>query len=217
MNGGITISVFQFLEIFPDKEQARTYLEKQRWGGNVVCPHCGSGDKITTRKGNRLGYYRCRGSGEEFTVRTGTIFERSHVPLNKWLYAIYIVVRTPGGVSSLDLSKELSVTQSTAWFILGRLREACNGDLGKLSGVVELEETIVGGKSKNKHKSTRLDAGRGMDSKTPLMGARQRKGKAKPVTGTDTPSLQGFVAEYRGSSFNRLHERLLGLQGHGGH
>ena len=77
MNDGITISAFQLFEMFPDKEQARIYLENQRWNGNVVCPHCDSGDKITARQGKRLGYYRCRTCKVEFTVRTGTILERS--------------------------------------------------------------------------------------------------------------------------------------------
>ena len=74
--------------MFPDVETARVYLEERRWGGNVVCPHCDD-DQITTRRGKRLGYYRCRECKVEFTVRTGTIFERSHVPLHKWIYAIY--------------------------------------------------------------------------------------------------------------------------------
>ena len=185
MNDGITISAFQFFEMFPDKEQARIYLEQQRWNGNVVCPRCKSSDKITTRSRKRISYYRCRTCKDEFTVRTGTIFERSHVPLNKWLYAIYILVTARKGISSLQLSKELSVTQPTAWFMLGRLREACSGDLGKLSEIVEVDETFVGGKSKNMHKSKRLKAGRGIVGKIPVVGARERNGKvkAKPVTG----------------------------------
>ena len=195
MDDGITISTFQFFKRFPNPEKARTYLEAQRWNGKTVCPMCGSGDKITARKGKRLGYYRCRICQVEFTVRTGTIFERSHVPLDKWLYAIYLLVTARKGISSLQLSKELSVTQATAWFMLGRLREACSGDLGKLSDVVEVDKTYVGGRERNKHDSKKQRSGRGPVGKTPVAGARERDGmvKALPVSWTDTPTLQGFV------------------------
>ncbi len=93
----------------------------------MVCPCCGCDKGISARGGVRQGYYRClRGCGTEFTVRTGTLFERSHVPLHKWLYAAYLVVTARKGISSLQLSKELGVTQKTAWFMLGRLRQACD-------------------------------------------------------------------------------------------
>jgi transposase-like protein len=104
-----------------DQETARTYLEGRLWPKGPKCPACKTGDRITPRKG---GFYRCNACKEDFTVRTGTIFERSHVPLHKWLYAMYLLVTARKGISSLQLSKEIGITQKSAWFVLHRLREA---------------------------------------------------------------------------------------------
>lgn len=134
MNGGalqdgVTISTCQFFQMFPDQESARQYLESRLWPNGVRCPVCQSGERITTRTG---GYYRCNPCKEDFTVRTGTIFERSHVPLHKWLYAMYLLVTSRKGVSSMQLSKEIGITQKSAWFVLQRLRKACGKELPKL-------------------------------------------------------------------------------------
>ena len=82
-----TINLLELFQLFPDQESARLYLEDRRWGGKPVCPYCGCSHQIVTRGGKRRGYYRCRSCGQEFTVRSKTIFERSHVPLHKWIYA----------------------------------------------------------------------------------------------------------------------------------
>ena len=118
-HGNLTVSTFELFDMIPDAEAARLYLEERRWHGSPSCPLCGAFENISARTGKRVGYYRCHDCAGEFTVRTGTIFERSHVPLNKWVYAMYLMVTARKGVSSLQLSKEIGVTQKTAWFMLG--------------------------------------------------------------------------------------------------
>ena len=121
-----TISTFKIFEMFPDAETARLYLESRLWPNGPICPICNSGDRVGTRK---EGFYRCYACEEDFTVRTGTIFERSHIPLHKWLYAMYLMVTARKSVSSLQMSKELGITQKSAWFMMHRIREACGEEV----------------------------------------------------------------------------------------
>ena len=198
----ITISTFQLFEMFPDAESARLYFESRRWPLGVRCPVCQRGEIATTK---RAGFYRCNRcrradaarTTETFTVCTGTIFERSHIPLHKWLYAMYLLVTARKGISSLQLSKQIGVTQKTAWFMLHRLREAIGDDVDKLSGIVEVDETHVGGTEQNKHEWKKLHAGRGAVGKSTVVGLRERgpggRTVAHPVVATDANALQSAI------------------------
>lgn len=134
MNDNTTISTFQLFAMFPDEVSPRGYLESRRWRDGVKCPVCTSGERIGIRKD---GYYRCNACKEDFTVRTGTIFERSKVPLHKWLYAMYLLLTARKGISSLQLSKQIGITQKSAWFVFYRIREACGDGITQLQGIVD--------------------------------------------------------------------------------
>lgn len=189
-----TISTFELFKLFPDQDAARLYLEGRLWPQGPKCPCCGLGERVTARKG-KPGFYLCNQCKEDFTVRTGTIFERSHVPLHKWLYAMYLLVTARKGISSMQLAKEIGITQKSAWFVLHRLREACGDDLTKLQGVVEVDEAYFGGLEKNKHEGKKLKAGRGAVGKSGVLAMRQRSGKmvAMQIEDADQNTLHGHI------------------------
>lgn len=194
-----TISTFELFQMFPDQESARLYLESRLWKNGPQCPVCGLSERVTVRKG---GYYRCNQCAEDFTIRTGTIFERSHIPLHKWLYAMYLLVTSRKGISSLQLSKEIGITQKSAWFMLHRLREACGGGRGlkKLRGIIEIDETYVGGKERNKHEHMKLRLGRGPVGKTPVLGLRERGEGGRTIAivteDTDLPAIHTAIYKH---------------------
>ncbi len=166
----------QMLEMLPDDKSCREYLEKMRWNGEPICPHCGSQNKGHYKlktKGEFNGLYKCADCRERFTVTVGTLFEGSHISLRKWFIGMYIFSSHKKGISSIQLSKDLGITQKSAWFMLGRLRNSFKVKSNtKFSGTIQADETFVGGKNRNRHdnKKVKESQGRSIKDKTPVFG-----------------------------------------------
>ncbi len=140
---------------FHDEDAAREHIEASRWPNGVVCPHCGSFNVMRMAGKTQAGYFLCRDCADKFTCRTGTLMERSHIPLHKWLFAMMLMSSSKKGMSAHQLHRMLGVTYKSAWFLAHRIREAMGDDApaGSLGGegrVVEIDETYVGGKGKNR-------------------------------------------------------------------
>ena len=189
------LSILALHDLIPDDITAQTWLEDVRWPDGRVCPRCGSDDTYRTE---RPLPYRCRTCVRYFSIRTGTVMANSRLPLRKWAWAMYLVVAHPKGVSSVQLGRDIGVCQKTAWFVLQRLRKAWEDEAdGLLDGVVEVDETYVGGKNRNRHRHKRLP-GRGVAGKTPVIAARQRDGPmaARVLADTKKASMTGFVRDH---------------------
>lgn len=169
-------SLFDLITAFPDEQSCIDHLTKLRWKDTVSSPFI-EGSTIYKCKKNR---YKCRISNKYFNVRTGTMFEDSKVPLQKWFFAIHIISSHKKGISSHQLSRDIEVTQKTAWFMLQRIRKSMHKPMfeGKLTGVIEADETFVGGKNFNRHKDKKVPKaqGRSYKDKTPVFGLLQRNG-----------------------------------------
>lgn len=160
-----------------DEESCREFLEEARWHGEAICPHCHCQEvedcyrhyRLKT-KGKFNGLYKCRRCRKRFTVTVGTMFEDSHVPLDKWFWAIYIFLNHKKGISSVQLAKDIHVTQKTAWFMLNRIRHNFEDKVQvQFKEETQVDETYVGGKNR-KRSGKKGTQGRNTTIKTPVMG-----------------------------------------------
>jgi len=194
-------TLMEAVKWFSSYENCKAYMIALRWpDGKIACPHCGS-ERVTYLEKARI--WKCYGAHARprFSLKTGTIYEDSPLPLEKWLVATWQVVNCKNGVSSYEIHRALGVTQKTAWFMDHRIRFALGlEDAGKLSGHVEADETFIGGKARNMHlhvKARRV-TGTGGKDKTAVMGILQRGGKVRTIVvpNRKKPALQGEVRKH---------------------
>lgn len=182
---------------FQDPQKAIDHFKAIRWRNGEFCPHCGH-DKVYALK--RKNTYRCAQCRINFSIKVGTIFENTKLPLRIWFGAIWLITNHKKGIASTTLATDLGITQKSAWFVLHRLRYAARTKSfnapRKLRGQVEVDETYVGGKAINKH-GRRSGAGGGSKDKTPVVGAVERKGEvvARVLPVASQPELQNFIRE----------------------
>lgn len=169
---------------FKNATEARKHLEAVRWADGVHCPHCGTIDRASRIKGGRAGLWFCNACRKQFSVTVGTLFERSKVPLHKWLLAVHLLASSKKGMSVHQLHRMLGVTYKTAWFMSHRIREAMRPgtDFGPLGGegkYVEADEAVIGGKESNKHRSKRNPKNIGAVGKEIAFSLVERGGKVR--------------------------------------
>lgn len=191
-------TILDLIKAFPDEQSCIDHLESLRWvNGNVVSPFYPT-SKVYKCANNR---YRCKETGKYFNVKTSTLFDNSKIELQKWFLAIWLVTSHKKGISSIQLSKDIGITQKTAWFMLQRIRNCFGFDNDNdLSNEVEVDETYVGGKNKNKHNDKKVEGiqGRSIKDKAPVFGMVERGGKlnAKCVEDVTIRTLTKEIVRY---------------------
>ena len=191
-NEHLPTTLLEAVRYFSNPDTCLHFMASFRWPEGVKCPRCGS-DQVTFLEKARVWKCRIKHDAQKFSIKTGTIMEDSPIGLEKWLPAIWLITNAKNGISSYEIHRSLGVTQKTAWFLLHRIRLAMqNGSFETMSGTIEADETLIGGKARFMHKDRKertLQKGRGSAGKTVVMGLLERhtseKGKEKIIDTLD--------------------------------
>lgn len=209
-------SVLELLNSFPTEQSCIDYLEQIRWMGKPVSPY----DETSEVYKCADNIYKCKNTKKKFNVLTGTMYENTKLPLQKWFLSVWLITCHKKGISSMQLAKDIDVTQKTAWFLLQRIR-ACFGieNYNELDGIVEADETFYGGKNKNRHRNKKApkSLGRAFVDKVPIVGLLQRNGKITVVAveNTKLATIQPIVFRYVSKDATLITDDWKGYNGLG--
>ena len=174
------MNILEIARKFPTQESCIEHLERFKWDGKPYCPHCKSYEVARKNEAHQVGRWNCHNCLSTFKVLSGTIFQGTKVPLQKWFAAIAILLNAKKSVSSCQLARDLDLNQKSAWYLAMRIRKAMNDDSALLSGIVEADESYIGGKPRGKNNPRGGTGTRGRGTKKlPVLGAVERGGKVK--------------------------------------
>lgn len=208
------MNLVKLIERFGSEDRCRTYLEILRWPGGVTCPSCDSKSISRIKTRNQFDCNACR---NRFSVKSGTVFHDSHLPLWKWFLAVYLISESKKGISANQLKRTLGVSYKTAWYLCHRIRSAMmEGVVEPLSGVVEADETYIGGKATG-FRTKQEAALRRLDNKTVVLGVIERGGKLRVRVAPDAgqKTIHGFLKDTVGDDaaaiFTDSHRSYRGI------